>query len=144
MKHTENTTDGHKRTRRARRIAVVSVAALAVAAGGGVAYAYWTAGGSGTGSATTGTTEALVAHQTSTVSAMFPGDSAQTLSGNFDNGNSGPIFVTSVVASIASVTDAGGDAITGCGTSDYSLTNATMAVGHPVAKGNGVDGWTGA
>src|SRR4051794_19291406 len=105
MKHTEATTDGHKRTRRSRRIAVVGAAALAVAAVGGVAFAYWTATGSGTGSAgTASATSAITVNQTTTPTAMYPGLAAQTISGNFTNGNTGPVYVATVTMSIASVT----------------------------------------
>lgn len=100
-----------------------------VLVGGGVAFAYWTAGGSGTGSATTGTVTALTAVQTSVVTGMAPGDSAQTLSGTFTNPNDGPVYVTSVTASIDSVTKAVGAPAGTCDATDYTLADATMAVG---------------
>ena len=85
-----------------KKTTAIIVAAVTVLAGGGAAFAYWTAGGSGTGSAsTTAATSGLTAVQTSTVTAMQPGDSAQTLSGNFTNPNSSPIYVSTVTASIA-------------------------------------------
>ena len=111
---------------------------------GGAAYAYWTAGGSGTGSATTGTNVPITAVQTSTVPAMGPGDSAQTLSGNFNNTNSGPVFVATVTASVSSVTKAGGAPAGTCDASDYTLANATMTVGTEVAAGTASGAWTGA
>lgn len=121
----------------------VVVAALLLGIGG-AAFAYWTAGGSGTGSATTGTNVAISAVQTSTVSAMAPGDSPQTLSGNFNNTNTGPVYVASVTASISGVTKATGAPAGTCDATDYTLTAATMTVGHEVAAGTGVDAWTGA
>src|SRR4051794_10051762 len=109
----------------------------------GAAFAYWTAGGSGTGSANTGTSSPITAVQTTTVSAMAPGDAAQPLSGNFNNTNSGPVYVATVTASISSVTTASG--VTGtCDASDYTLTGASMAVGAEVASGTGKGTWTGA
>jgi hypothetical protein len=75
---------------------------------------------------------------------MQPGDTAQSLAGNFTNPNTAPVYVTSVTASIASVTKAGG-AVTGtCDASDYTLANATMAVGAEVAAGSAKGAWTGA
>ena len=70
-----------------RRITKRSVAVLAgtvvVVAGAGVAFAYWTAGGSGTGTAATGASTApITAVQTSTVADLRPGGAAQNLSGN--------------------------------------------------------------
>lgn len=125
-----------------KKIALV-MAALVLGTGG-AAFAYWTAGGSGTGSATTGTTQAIAAVQTSTVTAMGPGDTAQTLSGNFTNPNTGPVYVATVTARIASVTKAAGAPAGTCDATDYTLGNETMTVGHEVASGSGVDAWTGA
>ncbi len=128
-----------------KKTTAIIVAAVTVLAGGGAAFAYWTAGGSGTGSAsTTAATSGLTAVQTSTVTAMQPGDSAQTLSGNFTNPNSSPIYVSTVTASIASVTKAGGAVAGTCDASDYTLANATMTVNAEVAAGSAKGAWTGA
>ena len=119
--------------------AIVALAALSTAA-----YAYWTAGGSGTGSGAAGGTVGLIPNQTTTLNPMFPGDSPQTISGNFDNSNSGPVFVTSVTASIASVTKALGAPAGTCDATDFTLTDPVMAVGAEVAPGVGVGAFTGA
>jgi hypothetical protein len=127
-----------------KRIAAVAIITLILVGGGGAAtYAYWSAGGSGTGSATTGTSAGVTAVQTSTISNLSPGSTAQTLTGNFTNTNSGPVYVTSVVASISSVTKAGSP-VTGCDSSDYTLSNATMSVGAQVPAGTAQGAWTGA
>jgi hypothetical protein len=124
-----------------RKTAAVAAVLLV---GGGTAYAYWTASGGGSGSAATGTPSALTVNQTSTVTDMAPGDSAQTLSGTFDNPNPGPIYVGSVTATIASVTKAGGAVAGTCDATDYTLANAAMTVNVQVAAGSGVGSWTGA
>ena len=122
----------------------IMVAAVTVVAAGGAAFAYWTAGGSGTGSATTSaSTSALTVVQTSTVSAMEPGDAAQTLTGKFNNTNSGPVYVGTVTASIASVTKAGVPATT-CSASDYTLAGAAMTVNAEIPAGSAQGNWTGA
>ena len=121
----------------------LSTGILLFLAGAGVAYAYWTAGGSGTGSATTGTSAGLTVNQTGTLTDMFPGDSAQTLSGDFDNTSSGPVHVTSVTVRIASVTD-GSVVATGCSAADYTLVGATMTVVQDVPVGTAVGTWGGA
>lgn len=130
-------------THRTKRRKVVAGAAALVLAGSGVAFAYWSAGGSGSGTAATGTNVAITAVQTSTVAGMAPGDSAQTLSGNFTNTNSGPVYVTSVTASISSVVKADGVLGT-CDATDYTLANAVMTVNAQVAAGTGQGAWTGA
>ena len=121
-------------------LAVIGV--LLIATG---AVAYWTAGGSGTGSGSAaGTQTGLTANQTTTLTAMYPGDSAQTLSGNFDNPNSGPIHVATVTASISSVAKAAGAPAGTCDATDFTLASATMTVNAEVPAGNAQGAWTGA
>ena len=128
-----------------KKSAAIMIAALAVIVGGGAAYAYWTAGGSGTGSATTSaSTSNVTVVQTSTVTAMQPGDSAQTLSGNFNNPNSGPAYVATVTAAIGSVTKAGGAPAGTCDSTDYTLANAAMTVDAEIPAGSAQGAWTGA
>ena len=94
-----------------KRLTVIVVAAAIILVGGGAAFAYWTTAGSGTGTATTGQPLNVVVNQTSTVSDLAPGLSAQTLSGDFDNPNPGPVYVTAVTVTIASVTNVGSTAL---------------------------------
>jgi hypothetical protein len=127
--------------RRFRKKSVAAFVGATIAiAGAGAAYAYWTAGGSGTGTASTGTSQGLVAHQTSVVSDMGPGDSPQELSGNFDNPNAGPSHVSTVTASIGSITQAE-DAVGPCTADDYQLVNAVMDVNAEIPAGDAQGAW---
>lgn len=127
---------------RKRGIIIGLVALLATAV---AAYAYWSATGSGTGSGGAATTTtALTVNQSTTLTAMYPGDSAQTISGTFTNTNSGPAYVSTVTASIASVTKAVGAPAGTCDASDFTLANATMTVNADVPAGSNVGSWTGA
>lgn len=117
-------------------VALAAVAVVAIAAIG--AYAYWTASGSGNGTAATGTiSTGITVNQTSTIAGLYPGGPAQTLSGDFSNSNSSAAYVTSVTASLASVdpgpvtVDAGHPV---CTTADFDLQNATTAVGQDIAS----------
>ncbi len=130
--------------RMSRKTIAVAAAAAVVLAGGGIAFAYWTAGGSGTGTAATGTNAPIVAVQTTTVSDMAPGDSAQPLSGNFNNDNPGPVYVSTVTASIASVDKAPGAPAGTCTASDYTLATPIATVNAEVPTGDGVGSWSGA
>lgn len=112
--------------------------------GAGVAFAYWSAGGAGTGEAETGTTIGLVAIQTTTVDDMKPGDTAQALSGNFNNPNDGPAYVTSVTASISSVDKAAGAPAGTCDASDYTLATPVALVGAEIPAGDAQGAWAGA
>jgi hypothetical protein len=117
-----------------KTIAVVAVIAVLAAAVG--AYAYWTASGSGTGTAATGTSAAITVNQTSVISNMHPGDTAQTLSGNFTNATGQPEYVNTVTASIASVTKSGSAPAGTCDASDYTLANPVATVGAEVPVGS--------
>lgn len=127
-----------------KKTVAVATGAVVVLAGSGVAFAYWTAGGSGTGTAATGTSVPITAVQTSTVPAMKPGDSALPLTGNFNNTNAGPVYVTSVTASIASVTKATGAPAGTCDDTDYTLATPIMSVNAEVPAGSAQGTWTGA
>lgn len=129
-------------TRRNRIIAAGLVALLVIAGG---AYAYWTAGGSGSGSgAAAGGTTALTVNQTTVLTEMYPGDSAQTLSGTFNNTNDGATYVGTVTASISGVTKATGAPAGTCDATDFTLANAAMTVNAEVPVGSLQGAWTGA
>jgi hypothetical protein len=119
---------------------VVGVVVLVAA---GAAYAFWTNGGSGSGSASSGTNAPITVQQTSSVEGLFPGGAEHTLSGNFDNGNESQVFVASIDATIASVTGPNITAQTPCDATDYALSHFPTTIGHQIPSGTGVDGWTG-
>ena len=121
--------------------ATIAITAILIGGGGAAAIAYWSAGGTGTGSATTGTSAAISAVQTSTVTLLAPEVAPQTLSGNFNNSNTSPTWVNSVTVSIASVTPVGANV---CDATNYTLANAAMTVGAEIAAGTGKGAWTGA
>lgn len=123
-------------------IAAVTVGLLAI---GGGAFAYWTLSGTGTGTAQTGATSgAITVVQTSTISNLRPGGAAQTLSGNFNNTDTSPVYVATVTASIASVTKAAGAPAGACTAADYTLTGATMTVAAQIPVGTAQGAWSGA
>ena len=126
-----------KNKKKASIIAIFMVLSVA-----GAAFAYWTVSGEGSGTAATGSVdEELVVNQVSTPTNLRPGGAAATLSGDFDNPNDEPVFVTSVTAAIASVTPVGAGV---CTAADYTLANAVMNVNAEVAIGDSKGSWTGA
>jgi hypothetical protein len=118
---------------RKKKIIVAAAATLVI--GAGSAFAYWSTqgSGSGTGSTSAGASDLAIA-QTSTIANMFPGDSAQTITGTVANHATNSAYVNSVTVSIASVTQAAGATGT-CDSSDYTLANPTMSVATDVAAG---------
>jgi len=123
-----------------RNLAIAGVSLLLVG-GASVAFAYWTAGGSGTGEASTGDNLPIVAVQTSTVTNLHPGGDPQALTGNFNNDNDGPTYVASVSVAISSVVPVGAGV---CDATDYVIAGSPMTVAADVPVGTGVGAWTGA
>jgi len=119
-----------------RRTALLAVGVAVAVASAGVAYAYWTASGSGTGSASTGTNSPITVKQTSTVTDLAPGLPSQPLSGNFDNGNSSPVFVHSVSVAVASTSDPG------CTAADFTVVQPGT-VDAEVPAGDAQGSWSG-
>ena len=117
------------------KVAVLT-AALVVGASG-TAYAYWTQLGAGTGSAGTGTTEAVVVNQTNTVTGLYPGGPAQALSGDFNNPNSGPITVGAVSATVTATS------VSGCQATWYTITGTSTPTSQVLAAGSAKGVWSG-
>jgi hypothetical protein len=131
-----------------KRIAMLMVTLAVVGASAFGAYAYWTQGGTGTGSATTGTTSAIAVNQTSvTASTLYPGGPVEALSGNFDNNNPGGVHITSVTAAVTGVTPLAGNTFADngkpdCTTADFYITGSFGPYTVP-AGGAGVGAWSG-
>ena len=120
------------------------VAGAVVVAGGGIAYAYWTTTGSGTGTVTAAPVVAnVVVKQTSVITNLGPGIAAQTLTGNFDNGGTGPAYIGTVTASIGTVTKDAGAATGTCDASDFVLANPIAYVNAEIPVGTGKGAWSG-
>ncbi len=122
------------------KIAVLATALVAIT--GTAAFAYWTNSGSGSGDVETGTNAAVTVNQTSVMTDMYPGQTAQALSGDFDNPNPGNTYVTAVTATgytidathvTAGCTVAGGH---------YTLGGTSNTPGD-VPSGNGQGAWSG-
>jgi hypothetical protein len=130
-----------KFTKRRGLVLLGVIAAVVVA---GAAIAYWTAGGSGTGAASTASgAGSLTVNQTGPLTAMFPGDSPQNLSGDFTNPTGNLVQVHQVSVSVSSVTQAAG-ATGACGPSDYVITGSPMTLDTEVAAGLNKGSWSGA
>lgn len=113
---------------------LVAGTAVAVIASGGIAFAYWTSTGSGTGSATTGTSSAWeVTVDDVNLADLTPGGPADTVGFSVKNNNSG---VQSLASTTASVT---GTSNPGCTAADFEVSATTIAYGS-VASGATVNG----
>jgi len=128
--------------KRSRKIAVAVLAGGASLAIAGAAFAYWTGGGAGTGSATAGTTSSITVNQTSAITGMYPGGPAAALSGNFDNPNSGSVYVTSVSASVHAFSSQADGSKPACTQADFAI-GGSAPVGAQVASGTAKGSWSG-
>ena len=112
-----------------RRLIPVAIAIAAVIAVSGVAYAYWTSSGSGTGTGDTAAGVTTLTATSASLSAMYPGDSAQPIVITVHNPSTQSVYVTSVSASVLSTGNVG------CTAADFTVTGSPEAVGQQVAAG---------
>ena len=107
-----------------RRFALVATTVAAMLVGGGVAVAYWTTTGTGTGSAATGTSSAFTITQDSTNAGLTPGGAAQNLNFTINNTGTSPQYVAGVAISITGTSSAS------CAASNFAVTQPTITAGN--------------
>lgn len=123
-----------------KRATAVAMTALLVLIGG-VAFAYWTSSGSGTGAGTTGSSTAFTVSSTApTGPALTPGGASQSVAFTVANPGTGTLDLTSVTVVVA---DANGDPWvsdpTGCTAADYTLGTPAITYGQ-IAGGGSIAG----
>lgn len=123
-------------TKTKKRIIATAVVTAVLLGGATGAYAYWSAIGTGTGSGTTGTTTAVNAVQSTTITNLRPGGTAQAISGTFVNTNPAPTYVSTLTVAISSISGNPGT----CTASDYTLASAVVTVNAVVDTGTA---WSG-
>lgn len=106
-----------------KRFALVATTTAAILVGGGMAAAYWTTSGSGTGSATAGTSVDVTVSQDSTVEDLYPGGPSQALDFTINNPGPATQYISSVSISVASTSNAG------CDADDFDVTQPTITPG---------------
>ena len=119
------------RLTRKSKLILAGIATIAIT--GGSAIAYWTTGGTGTGSATVGTSTAVAVTQVGVITALIPGAGSQPIDFKINNPRATAQYVTAVAISIS--VPAGGDALKpDCTTADFALVqpaaiNSDLAFG---------------
>ena len=94
-----------------RQIVIAGIAAATVLAGGGAAFAYFGASGSGTGSATVGTTGTWQVTQAGTSGTIYPGSGSSVITFSVKNTGTGDQQFSTATAAVNS--DSGGNIQTG-------------------------------
>jgi hypothetical protein len=117
--------------RLSRRTSIIAAStAAAVLIAGGAAVAYWTTTGSGTGTATAGTTAPVTIAQVGSVTGLYPGGPAQTISFKVTNPNPGSVTLSAVAVAVSGTSDAG------CTAADFTVVDPTDVAGPLVGGGN--------
>jgi hypothetical protein len=113
-----------------KRVIIGATVAAVVLSGTGVAYAYWTTSGTGSGTAATSAGAAnLTITQDTTLAAMFPGDSPQTFSATVLNNAANSATVASLGAYITTNK-------VGCDGTDFLINgSSTGSIGSPTSLG---------
>lgn len=119
-------------------LAVVAVTVAVV----GVAFAYWTQGGTGSGGATAGTTTAITVNQVGTPTGLYPGGPAQALSGTFTNPNAHPVHISSVTVAVHPFSSQADGSKPACTDADFAV-GGTGTGAIVVPAGTGVGLWSG-
>jgi hypothetical protein len=109
-----------RKTQKTTAVVGGTIAAVLV---GGVAFAYWSTSGSGTGTASTSVGNAAAVSITGNVpDAMYPGDSPQTVTATLKNTDPAQKVHVNGVSAYLTVTPVGTNV---CDVSNYSLTGSS-------------------
>lgn len=115
-----------------KRFALVATTTAAVLVGGGVAVAFWTTTGNGTGTAGVGTNTAVTVDQDTTISGLVPGGPSTDIDFTVNNPSDGPQTINGVTVTIASVDKAVGAPAGACTAGDFSLVGGTINGSHAI------------
>jgi len=131
------------RISRTKKTLVVAAALALTIGGAGAAFAYWTAGGTGDGTATTGETAGFTVTVAAAAGpAIAPGNAGQTISFTVDNEGANIQHLTLVEVSIEGL-DGDGEPWAppaGCDIDDFVATLTTPPVYADIAPGASLPG----
>jgi hypothetical protein len=116
-----------------KRLAILGVVAVVAGMAAFGAYAYWTASGTGAGTATVGTDSGVTIVVTNTGAALYPGGSA-TITFHVQNDSSSSAVTVGKVVQDGPVTGLPG----GCSAADFSFGDVTLNES-VAASGNGAN-----
>jgi hypothetical protein len=119
-----------KHVNRKKRVFAIVTAAVLVLGGGSAAFAYWTTTGSGTGSATTGTTVNWTITSTTAGAALTPGGPIDTATFIVTNPGTGVQNLAAVTAAVANADGTPWVAVSGCSAADYTVGTPTFSTGN--------------
>jgi len=108
---------------------IIAGAAIAGLASTGVAYAYWTTTGGGSGTAGTGTSQAVTMDQVGSISGLTPDSAPQNVNFSITNPATTNQYIASVTVTKSGLTAPLADGTHPCTLLDFSLTQPTVVPG---------------
>ncbi|MEV7135661.1 hypothetical protein AB0N24_22580 [Arthrobacter sp. NPDC093128] len=118
---------------RKKRIIITTAAMLAV--GGGAAFAYWSATGTGNGTTTAGTSSNFTITSSVTGGALSPNGPTQTFTFVVTNPGTGVQKLSAVDATVATTTGAAWTAVSGCSAADFAVGTPAFTIAEIPANG---------
>jgi hypothetical protein len=102
-----------------------AVVAMAI---GGLALAYWTTSGNGSGSATTGTSSSfVVTTDAATGGPLSPGGPSESVTIHVNNPSTGHQQLSTVHVTVANSNGSAWTSVAGCSAADYAVTDPTFS-----------------
>jgi hypothetical protein len=127
--------------RRGKKPLIMGLVAGLTLAGTGVAFAYWTADGTGEGTATTGVSVAFAITSAPAVGdPLSPGGDPQTVAFTVTNPSAGVQFLAGTTVSVAEDDGTPWTAQPGCSAADYTATITTAPAPGEIDGGESVAG----
>ncbi|QKV73892.1 hypothetical protein [Amycolatopsis sp. Hca4] len=123
-----------------RKRIIIAVAAVLTLAGGGIALAYWTSSGTGSGTAATGVSAAFTIAADPPAGEIAPGNAGSAVSFHVTNPSDNAQYLTTVTATLADANGVAWVPPAGCLIGDYTVTMTTPAPAGDIAGGATVDG----
>jgi hypothetical protein len=123
---------------RKKRIIGTTVALVAI--GGGAAFAYWTASGTGSTAGSTGTSTNFTVTATLSGAALTPGGDAQTATFTVTNPGTGGQKLSSVVATVANPDGTPWTQVSGCSKDDFVVSASSITSATEIEAGESVSG----
>lgn len=106
---------------------IAAAAAASLLVGGGVAFAFWTSSGTGSGSAVAGDTSAVTLTAVAPPTGLYPGGPAQTVQVKVANPDANDVKLANVAVTVTG-------APAGCLVDDFDVTTVDTGI---VVPGNG-------
>ena len=114
--------------RRKRTLITVAITASLVLAGGTAAFAYWSAQGSGTSSATTASSTAFTISSGKPAGALTPGGDSETVAFTVKNPGTATQQLSGLTVTVA-LADGSAWAVNGCSAADYQIDTLSFTPG---------------